>query len=122
MKKLNKKIIVYLNSHFQDNNLRLAIIAGEFELSSLYFSRLFTPILKESFRNYLENLRIEFVIEELLNTDKPLEEIAYAAGYSSLNTCSKAFKRKYGYSATEYIKREENHTPPLILSITSNYK
>jgi two-component system, response regulator YesN len=102
--KLKRKITEFLHKEFTNKTLNLAAAAAEFEFSSFYFSRIFTQLFDESFRNYLENIRLEYIKDNLINTEKPLKEISYDAGYSSLNTFSKVFKRKYGYSASEFRK------------------
>ncbi|MGL1890726.1 MAG: helix-turn-helix domain-containing protein [Spirochaetaceae bacterium] len=101
---LKTKIHGFLRKNFRDNNLNLLMVAEEFQLSSFYFSRIFTRLFDESFRNYIEDMRLEYVKDKLSNTNEPLKMIAYDAGYSSLNTFSKVFKRKHNHSATEFRK------------------
>jgi AraC-like DNA-binding protein len=43
----------------------------------------------------------------MLLPDLPVKAILDAAGYSSSNTFSKAFKRKYGMSATGFRESEK---------------
>ena len=45
------------------------------------------------------------------DTDQPLKVIAAHTGYSSLNTFSKVFKRRFGMSATEYRTSVRQTTP-----------
>ncbi|MDA3958025.1 helix-turn-helix domain-containing protein [Oceanispirochaeta sp.] len=104
--KLEQKhaMTLFIEANFQDPNLCLDLAAEHFKLSTFYFSRLFSQQFEIPFRQHLEQRRLEYVRQQLKDSNKPLKEIATEAGYSSLNTFSKVFKRIYGYSASEYRK------------------
>lgn len=97
-----KRITDYLEEHFHEPSLDLNSVADEFQLSAFYFSRLFSQLAGEHFRTYLEKLRMDAICAKLVESNDPLKEIARSVGYSSLNTFSKVFKRRFGMSATEY--------------------
>lgn len=101
---LKTKINCFIENNFRNQNLNLIMAAEEFKFSTFYFSRIFTNLFNKSFRIYVEDLRMDYVKDKLTNTDTPLKIIAFNAGYSSMNTFSKVFKRKYSYSATEFRK------------------
>lgn len=53
---------------------------------------------------YLRNLRIERSRHELITSDTPLADIAFAAGYSDQSHFTTAFKRQTGLTPAEYRK------------------
>jgi len=57
-----------------------------------------------TFRAWISALRIRHCKELLDTTDCTLSEIAYMCGYADLPTMSKAFKRQYGTSPSQYKK------------------
>jgi two-component system response regulator YesN len=57
-----------------------------------------------SISDYLQQTRIEYAKELLLNTDQSVSEIANASGYSNLSYFSAIFKKITGTSPGEYRK------------------
>jgi Response regulator containing CheY-like receiver domain and AraC-type DNA-binding domain len=57
-----------------------------------------------SISDYLQQTRIEYAKELLLNTDQSVSEVANASGYSNLSYFSSIFKKFTGSSPGEYRK------------------
>lgn len=55
---------------------------------------------------YLNNLRLQNALEDLLHSRKSLTSIALDNGFTNPSMFSKAFKKKYGVSPTDYKKNE----------------
>lgn len=83
-------IITHLQQHVS-KPLHLPEVAHEFGLSARTLSRLFQQEMELSFLQYVKMYRIVRAIEELLQTDKSITEIAYDVGYTSLSTFSNTF-------------------------------
>lgn len=98
------KLMDYIDKHFQDPDLSLAVLAGEAKNSEAYVSYFFKEQTGMNFSDYLEHVRMEEAKRLLLSSLMPVSEIASRTGYLSLNTFSRAFKRANGISATEYRK------------------
>jgi AraC-like DNA-binding protein len=84
------KIVSYLEWNIGEK-LTLANVSARFGLSERSMSRLFKADMDISFLQYLKTLRIIKAIELLLNTDKPINEIADDVGYSSISAFSDTF-------------------------------
>ena len=95
-------VTAYLEQNFRDMNLSLTMIADAFGVSEKYFSRYFKDRFRINFHPYLENLRLSFVRDRLMQSADPIREIVREAGYASPATCSRAFKRKYGITPSEF--------------------
>ncbi|SDL46921.1 AraC family transcriptional regulator [Siphonobacter aquaeclarae] len=85
-----RPVILYIRSHL-GAPLSLPEVAFRFGFSERTLSRLFQQVLNLSFLQYVKMCRIITAIEQLLQTDKSVTEIAYDVGYSSLPTFSNTF-------------------------------
>jgi AraC-like DNA-binding protein len=85
-----KKIIKYLNANVAAAHT-LENISKRFALSDRSLSRLFQSTMSISFLQYLKQLRMFKAMEMILQTDKPMSEIAYSVGYQSLSAFSNTF-------------------------------
>src|SRR4051794_41747071 len=77
----------------------LARAAG---LSRAHFSREFRRAFGESPHAYLLTRRLERAAALLRTTDRPVIEICFAVGLSSLGSFTTSFSRAYGVSPTAY--------------------
>lgn len=85
-----QRITSYLEWNIGEKHT-LANVSTRFGLSERSMSRLFKSDMDISFLQYLKTLRIIKAIELLLNTDKPINEIADDVGYSSISAFSDTF-------------------------------
>lgn len=104
---LTNRLIAYIEMHYSNSELSLTVLAREARTSEAYVSYFFKEQTGLNFSDYLENIRMREAKRLLLNSGKPVSEIAAAVGYLSLNTFSRAFKRANGISATEYRRNHE---------------
>lgn len=101
-----KRLREYVEQNYSNPQLGVAMAAEEFTLSENYFSQFFKDVMKESFSNYLENLRLEKA-KELIDEGKyNLEQIAGMVGYQNSGTFRRAFKRVTGISPSAWKTRE----------------
>ncbi|MGM1047965.1 MAG: helix-turn-helix domain-containing protein [Bacillota bacterium] len=104
---LTNRLIAYIDVHYPESELCLTVLAREARTSEAYVSYFFKEQTGLNFSDYLENIRMREAKRLLLESGKPVSEIAAAVGYLSLNTFSRAFKRANGISATEYRRNHE---------------
>lgn len=72
-------------------------------LNSTYLCRIFKEITGSTLTEYINYVRIHKATK-MLSLDKTLSEIAYECGFSSLTYFNRIFKKRRGYSASEYRK------------------
>lgn len=77
-------------------------IAGNLKISTSYFQYLYKLFFDISFHADVINMRIEYAKEFITTTDLPLEQIAYASGYSSEVHFYRQFLSKVGMTPGEY--------------------
>jgi YesN/AraC family two-component response regulator len=80
------------------------------DLSKLYFidekylCKLFKKETGMGFVDYINKIRVDNASRLLLNSDAPVNSIAYQVGYSNLSYFNKIFKKLSGYTPKEYRK------------------
>lgn len=98
-----RPIIVYIQKNLEAA-LQLEAVAHHFHMSPRSFSRLFKATLDISFLQYLKLSRMIRAMEQLLQTDKTISEIAYETGYNSLATFSNTFFSLVNVRPSEFQK------------------
>ncbi|MBO5352387.1 MAG: helix-turn-helix domain-containing protein [Lachnospiraceae bacterium] len=86
------------------SHLSLEKVAEEAGFSTSHFSRVFRTQLGMSFSDYVCNVRLQHVKEQLLRTDKSIMEIALDCGYCHGDYLAAQFRQKTGMTPTEFRK------------------
>lgn len=102
MKRISE-ILQYINDNFQ-KDLSLNIIAKEFFISPQYLSKSFKEILGIGFFDYLNKIRINKSINLLIGSKKSIIDIAGEFGFSDQKAYTRAFKKEFNMTPTEYRK------------------
>ena len=103
---LKKDISQKIFEQCGDMGLNVDSLSAEFDFSNSYFPRLFRELFNISFSKYLENLRIKKSMDLIKeNPGQSLKVIAGEAGFSSLTTFGRTFRRQTGESPSEYRQK-----------------
>lgn len=73
-------------------------------LSRSSFARQFKQYSGRSFSEFLNGLRLEAACRELLESARPVVDIAFAAGFTQVSFFNRIFRRTYGCSPSGYRK------------------
>ncbi len=97
---------------FLKPNITLPILSSKLNTNSKYLSKTINLHKKKSFTQYINDLRIEYLINRL-NTDKKftnytIKAIAEEIGFNTANAFSKAFFKKIGKYPSDFIKDLES--------------
>ncbi len=92
--------IAYIQNHF-DENLTLAGMARRFAMSRTGFCSLFASVTGTSFKNYLNNYRIQKACEMIRNGEK-VSSVSLLCGYSDYSTFHRNFKKFMTVSPAQY--------------------
>lgn len=98
-----RKAIIYMNKHLQEN-ITLEEVAQAINLSSTYFSRLFSHQMSTTFIEYLTMIRIEESKKYLVDAKQSISDIALRMGFSDQSYFSKVFKKVEGMTPGKYRK------------------
>ena len=90
------------------NELSPEIIASECGYSTFHFSRVFNINQGITLMEYVKKRRLLLAAQDLFN-DKKIIDIALEYGFQTHNGFSKAFKKEFGFSPTQYLKHMDRN-------------
>ncbi len=99
-----KEIMSYIEDHHGEQ-ISLDQIAGEFGLSSSYFSRMFRQSIGIPFTQHVNNVRLTHIYHDLCASDDPVMAILDRHGFTNYKLFSKMFKEVYGDTPREIRRR-----------------
>lgn len=76
----------------------------EYGYAPAYLSRMFQKYAGINYKDYLNNIRMEYAFQELSNTDHTISETALNNGFPNSKAFSREFRKKYGKLPSEYRK------------------
>jgi AraC-like DNA-binding protein len=85
--------------------LDIPALARVAHISPAHFSRQFRATFGETPHRYLQRRRVERAMELLRERDRPVTEICFEVGWSSLGTFSRTFTEIVGESPSRYRMR-----------------
>jgi AraC-type DNA-binding domain-containing proteins len=102
-KSIIEKVLVYIDDHIEEE-LSLDKIATVFNYSKFYMERTFAEKTGCTIYKYIQRKRLTQAAQKLVESNKPIVEIAYEAHYSSQQAFTQAFGRVYQCSPQMYRK------------------
>ena len=100
------KITTYMREHYRED-LKLSGVAEAFGYSDAYLSRMFRKYAKVNFKSYLQDIRVAYAYQDLMNTDHTISQIALDNGFCSSRGFAKDFKKRYGVLPNEVQKQKK---------------
>ena len=100
-RRLVYEVIHYIDVHLADLD-DLAKIAAELDYSYAYLSRVFTQETGLGIQDYYQRKRFAWAAELLQNTGLSITRVAGDLRYQSIHSFSKAFRKRFGLSPSEY--------------------
>ena len=101
-----KEIFDFLTMNYREQ-ISLQKLADQLFLSPTYLSRYIKKNLNMSFLKLLQNIRLEYAVEELVCSDKTVLKIAMDNGFSGITGFNRSFQESYGMSPTEYRQKQQ---------------
>jgi AraC-like DNA-binding protein len=95
------KIISYVHQNYM-KRITLDDIGELVKMSPEGVSRFFKSKTRQTFLNFLNNYRLNHVIDLMLKTDDFISEICYACGFNNISNFNRFFKKKIGMTPSEY--------------------
>lgn len=94
-------ILAYIESNFSEE-ITLELLAAKFKLDIFNLSKSFNAITGSNLRTYINTLRVSKSKSLILNTRKPLIEIAFDCGFNSVRTFNRVFKNLTGRTPSSF--------------------
>jgi AraC family transcriptional regulator len=100
------RVLEHIDRHL-DQPLELDTLAGVAHFSPFHFHRVFSAWMGETLGEYLRRRRLELAALRLVSQPStPVLEIALSSGFGSAEAFARAFKGRFGSSATAWRSRE----------------
>ncbi|WP_135546665.1 response regulator transcription factor [Paenibacillus cymbidii] len=99
------EIVRHIEYYVQQNcggNITLIEVAKQFNYNHVYLGRLFFRAKGESFRNYLNQVRVKKAEKLICEGKYKLYEVSEKVGYKDFNYFCKIFKKITGFTPGEY--------------------
>lgn len=97
---------------FLKNDVTMATVAKKLKTNSTYLSKIINIDKKKNFANYINDLRIEYCMDQIKNNKKfkqySITSMANEVGFNNIQSFVKAFYKKNGCNPAEYIKNIDN--------------
>ena len=93
-----------LRENFREN-LTLKDLSRKYYVNAAYLGQIFKKQYGESFKDYLNHIRIEKAVELLLHTDMRIYEIADAVGYKDMDYFINKFIAIKGCTPAKFRKQ-----------------
>ena len=102
-------VLKYINEHYR-SVVTLDDLSDKVGISKFYLCRRFHEVTGATVMEYLNNVRLTKVHNMLLNTKNSIDDIAFETGFSSAVNLSRAFKKLYGVSPSEFRRTKKKRS------------
>lgn len=98
------QVIDYVKTHYMQP-ISLDDVSQIACYNKQYFTRIFKKHMKTTFLEYLNEVRIRHIFDELIYTDVSISEIAERNGFTNNKNFQKVFRKSYGCTPSEMRKK-----------------
>lgn len=97
-------VFAYLVENFR-KEVSLSAAAGIANMTTNAFCKYFKKITRKTFMETIIEYRLNYAIQQLVQTDKPISEISFESGFGDVSHFYKMFKTKMHLSPLNYRKK-----------------
>ena len=105
---LKELTVLYVNHHYREE-MTLQEAADELGLNREYFCRFFKQSTGSSFMRYVNQVRLNYIYQDLLHTDDPVQEIMERHGFFNQKLFYRMFKERYHCTPRQARRMAENN-------------
>lgn len=98
------QVLSWVEEHYQEH-VSLTDVSDIVCVSREYFCRLFKKNMGITFQQYLDEVRLNHVYQDLLNTDDPVLDIMENNGFTNQKRFHSSFKKLYGCTPSQVRKK-----------------
>jgi two-component system, response regulator YesN len=102
--KLRDDLLSFIRENYTSYEISLEFVANQFYLSVSYLSRFIKEQTGVTFTQFIQDLRIQHVKNQLIQTDQPIKEIVDQVGYKDVANFIRKFKKIEGVTPGQYRK------------------
>ena len=87
------EVFIYIQNYFKQK-IPLQKAASLIHLSESAFCKYFKRVSGKTFSDYVNDVRLSYACQLLIETDKPIARIAYESGFGSISYFNRVFRKK----------------------------
>lgn len=106
---LSRNIMDFVDKHYEEITLNVALIAEKLKITPTYMSKLFKEQTGEALPDYINKLRLKKAKELLKNENLSISEAAVKVGYLNSNALIRSFKKYEGVTPGQYKEIENSN-------------
>lgn len=110
---LMNRIVEIMEEHVMDSEFNVNKMCEMVHLSHMHFIRKVKQLTGKKPIDLLKSYRLKRAKDLLKQNKSNISEVAYMVGYDLPNSFSRAFKKEFGFSPTEYIESLEHTSSSL---------
>ncbi|SUN62336.1 putative transcriptional regulator [Streptococcus dysgalactiae subsp. equisimilis] len=99
-----RELIDHINNHYQED-LSIAVLAERMGYSKTHFMSVFKQQTGSSCTEFIIQVRLTKACDALVNTRKPIIDIATQVGFNNLSNFNRQFKNYYQMTPSQYRKQ-----------------
>jgi len=99
---LSKRIVQFVDSHYEEVTLNVAMIADNLGITPSYLSKLFKEQTGETLSDYINKIRLEKAKVLLRKEKLTISDVAVKVGYLNSNALIRSFKKYEGVTPGKY--------------------
>lgn len=114
-----QKTLSYVSKNFK-KNITLISLSEMLNITPNYLGAEINKYIGMTFNDYLNNLRLKYSCDLLLNTEQSIKEIAFLSGYNSVEYYVLCFKKKLLMTPTVYRLQNQKKKKRINTEVTKN--
>ncbi len=107
-KRLLLKAIKIIEENITNSEFSIEDLANNLNLSRSHLHRKLKSLTNQSASEFIRSIRLKNAINLMKEGDLMIKEIGYAVGFNSHNYFTKAFKKQYGITPSEFVKENKS--------------
>jgi AraC-like DNA-binding protein len=96
-----EKVYNFIKENYQ-RRIKLEDAAELLNMSVVTFSRFIKQRTGNSFINFLNEIRLGYATQQLIDTNKGISEICFECGFNNISNFNRTFKNKQGITPSEF--------------------
>lgn len=104
-----ERIFKDILQNYTSHDLSLELLSQKYDYSVPYLSKMIKEETGMTFTKYIQELRLKYVKEKLVETDLSIKEIIFQAGYYDISNFSRKFKNITGVTPGQYREINKNN-------------
>jgi len=100
------KLLIYVSEHFTED-ITLNSVANTLGYEPHYVSRCFNSFIGIGFKQFLNNYRVDYAKNLLMDKNISITSAAYTSGFQSIRSFNRIFQETVGMTPTEFRKNTE---------------